>query len=285
MFTKIVVILLMFLKLIRSEVDLNTNVVRIDLKIPENFDLKVPNLRDSRILHGNSAFNGQFPFAAFLQIQRGSIITFCTGALIARNWIITARSCFVINPNSPADSLLAFLGSNDMASTAMLSSFADQGAFFNNPDGINPNIALFRLENEMPETSLIRTIRLPRLVDEHFGFDDFNITTLGWGRLSNNSFPRLLQFANFRILAVHLCFWNQNFRTFDFCSQHQTLLSMTDTERDIGGPSVIVENDGQVTLIGITSDVMNLPNGPAVSSVRVSSYLRFINANTGIPFR
>ena len=60
---------------------------------------------------------------------------------------------------------------------------------------------------------------------------------------------------------------------------------MTDTERDIGGASVITEADGQLTLIGITSAVMNLPNGLAVSSVRVSSFLRFINEHTGLPFR
>jgi len=60
---------------------------------------------------------------------------------------------------------------------------------------------------------------------------------------------------------------------------------MVDTERDTGGASVILENDGQMTLIGVTSVVINLPNGLAVSSVRVSSFLRFINEHTGIPFR
>lgn len=199
--------------------------------------------------------------------------------------------------------MLAFLGSNDMQSSSLVNSFVNRGAYFNNDDGNNPNIAVFRLSIDMPTTSFIRTIRLPRLADENFGFDDFNTTTgkflkyfdqllvkselfpVGWGRLANNSFPRLLQFASFRILGVHLCFWNRNFSTFDYCSQHQTLVSMTDTERDIGGASVIVEGDGQMTLVGITSAVMSLPNGLAVSSVRVSSFLRFINEHTGIPFR
>ncbi|CAG9811435.1 unnamed protein product [Chironomus riparius] len=283
-----IVIFTIFLNQINAELDPNSKVVTIDLKIPENYAITYPtttNLRDSRILHGSSAANGQFPFAAFLHIQRGGSLTHCTGSLISSNWIITARSCFVINPNLPADSLLAFLGSNDMQSASMVNSFANRGAYFNNDNGINPNIALFRLSIDMPTTSFIRTIRLPRLVNENFGFDDFNTTTIGWGRQANNLFPRLLQFASFRILGVHLCFWNTNFPTFDFCSQHQTLVSMTDTERDIGGASVIFEGDGQMTLIGITSAVMNLPNGLAVSSVRVSSFLRFINEHTGIPFR
>lgn len=108
--------------------------------------------------------------------------------------------------------------------------------------------------------------------------------SVGWGRLADNTFPRILQFGSFRILGVHLCFWNRNFLPFDFCSQHQNLVSMI-AERDIGGPSVIVENDSQMTLIGITSGALSYPNGLAAISVRVSSYLRFINEHTGIPFR
>ena len=79
----------------------NSKVITIDLKIPDNFDNFIPQdpfeetSKESKILHGNPAFNGQFPFAAYLHIQRGSSTTYCTGSLIASNWIITARSCFV----------------------------------------------------------------------------------------------------------------------------------------------------------------------------------------------
>ena len=91
-------ILTIFLKLINAEFDSISKVVTIDLEIPENYTPTFPpttNSRDSRILHGSSAANGQFPFAAFLHIQRGSSLTHCTGSLISSNWIITARSCFV----------------------------------------------------------------------------------------------------------------------------------------------------------------------------------------------
>jgi len=64
-----------------------------------------------------------------------------------------------------------------MQSGSLVNSFANRGAYFNNDDGNNPNIALFRLSIDMPTTSFIRTVRLPRLADENFGFDDFNTTT------------------------------------------------------------------------------------------------------------
>lgn len=108
----------------------------------------------------------------------------------------------------------------------------------------------------MPTTQFIRAIRLPRLIEEHFGFEAFNITTVGWGRLANGVFPRVLQQASFRILGVHLCFWNPSFSVHDFCSQHPTLVSMV-AEGDTGGGSIIVEGDGQQTLIGITSRTLS----------------------------
>lgn len=98
---RVTVLFLIFLKLVKTELDQNfqnSKVVTIDLKIPENYTIIHPvttNSRDSRILNGSSASNGQFPFAAFLHIQRGSSLTYCTGSLISSNWIITARSCFV----------------------------------------------------------------------------------------------------------------------------------------------------------------------------------------------
>ena len=64
-----------------------------------------------------------------------------------------------------------------MQSASLVNSFANQAAYYNNDDGNNPNIALFRLSIDMPMTSLIRTVRLPRLTNENFGFDDFNTTT------------------------------------------------------------------------------------------------------------
>ncbi|KAG5666819.1 hypothetical protein PVAND_014829 [Polypedilum vanderplanki] len=266
----------------------NFKIVTIDLQIPS--DEEIENFpqedRENRILNGNNANSGQFPFAAYIHVTRDTGTVYCTGSLIASNWIITARSCFINVNNIPGTSFQAFCGSIDNQSPALISSFANHGAWIddiNNRD--HPNIAVFRLFNDMPTTNLIRPIRLPRLANEHFGFDDFNITTVGWGRMSNGAFPRILQFGNFRILASHLCFWNPAFSPNNFCSQHQTLNSMVSIERGEGGASIITENDGIQTLIGITSTIFGLPNGIGAANLRVSSFLRFINDRTGIPFR
>lgn len=95
------ILLIQFLVIPFTKSDLvssDYNVVTIDLEIPkkiENLEIQSENLKDSKITHGNPATNGQFPFAAYLHIRRGSVTSFCTGSLLSSDWIITARSCFV----------------------------------------------------------------------------------------------------------------------------------------------------------------------------------------------
>lgn len=81
--------------------------------------------------------------------------------------------------NEPANRLQALVGSIDNQSPALTSAFASWGAWIDDANGNHPNLAVFRLNVTLPTTNLIRPIRLPRLADENFGFDDFNVTTVG----------------------------------------------------------------------------------------------------------
>lgn len=67
----------------------------MELKIPTEIQHKFSRNTTERILNGNNASTGQFPFAAYLHISRPTGTVFCTGSLISIWWIITARSCFV----------------------------------------------------------------------------------------------------------------------------------------------------------------------------------------------
>lgn len=47
----------------------------------------------SRIVGGNPAWDGQFPFAAAIHVQTESSTFFCGGALTGNDWIVTAGHC------------------------------------------------------------------------------------------------------------------------------------------------------------------------------------------------
>jgi secreted trypsin-like serine protease len=50
-------------------------------------------LPGGRIIGGEEARAGQFPFAAALYVRTADATTFCSGALISNLWILTAGHC------------------------------------------------------------------------------------------------------------------------------------------------------------------------------------------------
>jgi len=65
---------------------------------------------ERRIVNGEPALPGEFPWAASIALERanGSLFSFCGGSLIADQWVVTAAHCQVI----PSDRIL--LGRRDL---------------------------------------------------------------------------------------------------------------------------------------------------------------------------
>lgn len=88
-------IFLIFCLLISLSTSENFKSRSIVLEIPSE-PIKLSEIEaDTRIYWGQSATNGQFPFAAYLLITRTPIQIPCTGSIIGSIWILSARRCFV----------------------------------------------------------------------------------------------------------------------------------------------------------------------------------------------
>ena len=74
------------------------------------------------------------------------------------------------------------MGSADRQS-ARVQIYVDNLIWMNAADGVNhPDIALFHLAQSAPITANIKTIRLPSIPKENFGYEGYDFTAIGWGR-------------------------------------------------------------------------------------------------------
>lgn len=80
--------------------------------------------------------------------------------------------------------MLASFGSSDRQSTTRTRIFVDRFFPLSFSGGI-PDIAILHLSKPVTLSSTIKTIRLPGIPNEHFGYAGFGITSVGWGRESN----------------------------------------------------------------------------------------------------
>ncbi|XP_048006701.1 trypsin-3-like [Leguminivora glycinivorella] len=68
---------------------------------------KAPGRGDLRVYKGRNDTNNEFPFAVSLQ-KKNPPVRFCTGSLIAENWVLTAAHCVCQEGWSPNDIVIRY---------------------------------------------------------------------------------------------------------------------------------------------------------------------------------
>ncbi|RZB45756.1 Trypsin domain containing protein, partial [Asbolus verrucosus] len=134
----------------------------------------------TRIIGGQNARVGQFPFAAAIYVQTNTSTFFCGGALLDHKWIITSAHC-VYN----AVLFTIQIGSNTLTDEdPERQTFATSQYIlypFFNPDTTENDVALIKLRNSVSYNSYIQPINVPviNLLNET------SVTALGWGQISD----------------------------------------------------------------------------------------------------
>ncbi|CAG9801884.1 unnamed protein product [Chironomus riparius] len=232
-----------------------------------------------QISNGRQATNTQFPYVAELAINTATGGFLCTGSLIGRNWILTARHCIA---GKTITSIRASLGSADRQG-ARTHIAVVSATYINAADGVNhPDIALFRLAQNAPITATIKTIRLPKMSKANFAYDNYQFTAIGWGLVSPGVFSRYLQYTFFKTLPKTSCL-PVNTGIYYMCSKPPTGTSQL-LGGDSGGPGVIVEADGIETQIGVNVAYVTSGTNIWQKTTRVSNFLTWIKTQTGISY-
>jgi secreted trypsin-like serine protease len=139
-------------------------------------DAKAP-----RIIGGETARSGQFPFSAAIYIRTEDGSYFCGGALISNQWVLTAGQCV-----NGAISFTIHLGSNhleqnDPNKIIVATSDYELHPDFN-PDTLENDVGLIKLRQPVMYNDYIQRV----LLAYDYTSDYTVVTGIGWGQTSDS---------------------------------------------------------------------------------------------------
>nr|BAH22727.1 complement factor B precursor [Nematostella vectensis] len=224
-------------------------------------------LRDSsdkrfRIVGGREAKAGAWPWLAAIYVK-GSFR--CGGALIARDWVVTAAHCFYYDGKIVPSDILVRLGEHDRtleegseqnvrASNLVLHPLA-------NKNGLDFDVALIQLKGGVKLTAYVRTVCLPQPTDAILVRPGSVGIVAGWGSTqkgdasvrSGPPYPVLKQvqlpFVSHRVCQVN----HTNAITKRMRCAGDVMGERDACKGDSGSPIVVKRTDGSWSAVGLSS--------------------------------
>ncbi|EDO44962.1 predicted protein, partial [Nematostella vectensis] len=214
----------------------------------------------SRIVGGNDAMHGEWPWQAMLMFQTPlGYKQFCGGALVHEDWVVTASHCINdIRPEDYKTHIISLGGHNKTGimsveqriGIAKIYLHADYNLY---PHQYNNDVALIRLAKPAIRTRYVQPVCL---ADGTVSFPPGTECWItGWGRLhSGGASPEILQQAKTKLLSYAECTKNGSYEA---AAVSSTMLcaqvpGIDTCQGDSGGP-LVCENNNKWTLVGVTS--------------------------------
>lgn len=157
--------------------------------------------RGGRVVYGNLASTGQFPYYGYSVLTRSTVTALCGSSLIKADWVVTAAHCM-----RDVRSGQIYFGSTDNKVVRVSSSI--RGYVIHpsyNPSTVANDIALVQLYSSVPLSASVQVIRLPSLSQVGRSFDGVRLAVSGFGKTASGALPRYLQYTHVNGLSDYIC--------------------------------------------------------------------------------
>ncbi|TMW51497.1 hypothetical protein DOY81_003402 [Sarcophaga bullata] len=233
---------------------------------------------EGRITNGYNAYEGRFPYQAFLSIQNYKGYTRCGGSLIGSQWILTAAHC-TIN----AQSVTVYLGSIQRYYGTAYTVYRNNIIIHHDYDPYYKmnDISLIQIPAVSLNSPYIQLIKLPAISTYYSSYAGENVIVSGWGQTSDTNYSgsMYLQWARLQVITNNVCAGSFGF----IASSHicvSTPGGVSPCFGDSGGPMVL---ENSQVLIGLTAfGRRTCQSGYPTAFTRVTSHLDWIKYYTGI---
>ncbi|ALC43174.1 CG10477 [Drosophila busckii] len=238
---------------------------------------------EGRITNGKTAHEGQFPYQVGLSFSSSSGSWWCGGSLIDHQWVLTAAHC-----TSGASDVKMYFGATKRTSAKVIHSVQA----FNFIQHAGYNSAVLRNDISLIKTihvsysADVRKVELPSLASSYSTYDNQKAIASGWGKTSDSAagVASTLQYDTFTVVSVATC--QSTYGSLVATSKVICIATPNKTSTcngDSGGPLVLISDN---KLIGVTSFVSSAgcESGAPAGFTRVTSYLDWINANSGVSY-
>ncbi|XP_049299565.1 brachyurin-like isoform X2 [Anopheles funestus] len=256
-------------------------------RLPQEYQIYRYATPSHRIVNGEEAIPGQFPYQIALLTNFGAGTSLCGGSVLTNNYILTAAHC-VVDETTLATGGTAIMGvhnRNVQEATQQRIAFTTAGIIPHpgyTRTNIRNDVAVVRLNSPITFTDRIQPTRLPGRSDTR-QFGGMIGTVSGFGRTTDTgSTSPVVRYTSNPIMNNVDCnmHWSTNL------VQPQNVCMTTDGGRascngDSGGP-LTVQDGGSSLQVGIVSFGSSAGCSSPTPKVfaRVSYFLDFIESNS-----
>ncbi|CAH2268857.1 jg27184 [Pararge aegeria aegeria] len=254
-------------------------------------DIKPSN--GERITGGWEAKEAQIPHQINIRmINAFGTVSSCGGSIIHAEWIITAAHClanrhtYIVRFGALNLTQPTIITEESIANRVMHPNFSETMGWVQ-PD----DIALLRLSRAIPWGPTIQPIRLQSSSQKDVDYNNVMLTASGYGltndRLQGGESSEVLMFVHLRGISNPDCLnWYLTMDPQTLCARYYNNITQSTCSGDSGSPVTTVDEDGQLTLVGIVSfgHRQGCTQGIPTGHVRPGYYHTWIRESTGIDF-